>query len=143
MSLTDWVRWGSNLIDVLFDKPAFNIKSDLKAEPLTKNYGTVGTAFDYALRLQVASLNTHLVSSFPLVAEHGIKGNRKRKEFISSFENKRNSYLCGQLTINELLPDCVILAKIEAVYRSHFIHQRRRRSYYQRRLAAVNLACHQ
>lgn len=118
MSLIDWVRWDRNLIDALFDKPAFNIKGELKAEPLTKNYSTVGTAFDYAFRLKVAHSNAKLVSDFPLVAEHGIRGNRKRKEFINNFRLKRIDLIKGQLTIYDLLPDCVILAKMEAVYRS-------------------------
>lgn len=118
MSLTDWVRWDSNLIDDLFDKPAFNIKGELKAEPLTKNYSTVRTAFDYAMRLRVADLNADLVSDFPLVAELGIKGNRRRREFINNFQQKRTSFLSGQLTIHDLLSDCIILAKIEAVFRS-------------------------
>jgi len=118
MSLTVWVDGEKKLIDALFDKPAFNIKGDLKAEPLTKNYGTVGTAFDYALRLQVASLNANLVSSFPLVAEQGIRSNRKRKEFTNEFKEKRRGYLSGQLKIGDLLRDCVILAKMDNVVRS-------------------------
>lgn len=118
MSLTDWVKGETKLIDVLFDKPAFNIKGDLKAEPMTKNYPTVGTAFDYALRLQVASLNASLVSSFPLVAEQGIRSNRKRKEFINEFKEKSRGYLNGQLKIGDLLRDCVILAKMDNVFRS-------------------------
>ena len=117
MSLTGWVRWDSELIDVLFDKPAFNIKGELKAEPVTKNYTTVGAAFNYAIMLQVARINVSLVSNFPLVAEHGIKGNRKRKEFISNFKEKRSSFFGGQLTLFDLLPDCIILAKMEAVSR--------------------------
>ena len=118
MSLTDWVKGETKLVDALFDKPAFNIKGGLKAEPLTKNYPTVGTAFDYALRLQVASLNANLVSSFPLVAQKGVGGNRKRREFINNFEEKRKNYLSGQLAIHDLLQDCVILAKMDNVFRS-------------------------
>jgi hypothetical protein len=118
MSLTHWVEWDRELIDALFDKPALNVKGELKVEPLTKNYGTVGSAFDYALRLYVARLNANIVKDFPLVAEYGIKGNKKRKAFIEEFLKKTAAFLNGQLTLGDLLPDCIILAKIEAIYRS-------------------------
>lgn len=118
MSLTDWVSWDRHLIDILFDKPPLNLREELKVIPLTKNYGTVGTAFDYAIRLQIACINADLVGDFPLVAEHGVRGNRKRKEFIANFHQKRTNFINNKLALHDLLPDCLILAKMEAVFRS-------------------------
>jgi hypothetical protein len=40
-----------------FPRPAFNIKSEPKAPPLTKNWSIVGTAFDYLFRFYLEHLN--------------------------------------------------------------------------------------
>lgn len=118
MSLTDWTNYSRDLIDALYDKPDFNIRGELKAQPLTGSYTIVETAFDYAIRLQVARFNANLFSDFPLAAQLGIRGDKKRKGFIDDFEGKSREYLRDRLTLSELLPDCIILAKMEAVSRS-------------------------
>lgn len=121
MSLTDWVNWDKDLFNLFGDKPKLNVTGELKAPPLTKNYSTVGTALDYALRLRVLQLNPELVSAwvdFPLTAEYGIKGNKKRHEFIFGFRQKLTRLSTNPDDVMELLPDCVILAKLESVYRS-------------------------
>ena len=118
MSLTDWVSFDSSLFDLLFDKPPFNLRGELKAAPLTNHYRTVGTAFDYAMRLLVSRINYAFVNDFPIVAEHGIKGNKIRQKFIADFDENRKAFLNGELPLFDLLPDCVVLAKLEAVFRS-------------------------
>ena len=40
-----------------FLTPSFNLKAELKAPPLTNNYGIVGTAFDYLLRFYLQHHN--------------------------------------------------------------------------------------
>jgi hypothetical protein len=138
MSLTNWVEWDRELIDKLFNKPVFNSAEDhshiLKAEPLTKNYGTIGTAFDYAMRLMLAKINqgkifhyiTRMVKNpiifsddddFPITADYGAKA-KKRKDFIKDFLNKKNEYIENRTSLNDLLSDCIILAKMETIYRS-------------------------
>lgn len=118
MSLSDFAKFAASLIDAMFDKPTFDIRGELLAPPLTKNYGTVGTAFDYAMRLKLLSFNRKFVKDFPLVARHGAKADRKRKQFLSAFDQRKDAYLRGEMPIVSLLPDCVALAKLEAVFRS-------------------------
>ena len=118
MSLTEWIHFSRYLIDLLYDKPPFTLKEQLQAPPLTNHYGTVGTAFDYAMRLLIMKLNHDFVTDFPLVARHGVLGNRKRQHFITSFDEKRQVFLSNKLQLDNLLPDCIVLAKLESVFRS-------------------------
>lgn len=38
-------------------KPWFQVRAEIKAPPLTTNYGWTGTAFDYAMRFYLQKLN--------------------------------------------------------------------------------------
>jgi hypothetical protein len=118
MSLTDWVDWDRELIDLLFTKPPFGLKREIKAQPQTKNYHVVGMAFDYVFRLYMQKINSKLVSEFPLVAERGVHGDKKRRNFIKDFKDKKDEYLNDRLALYELISDCLILANIEIVFRS-------------------------
>jgi hypothetical protein len=40
-----------------FPKPKLSVRYEILAPPLTKNYGTIGTAFDYLLRFYLEYLN--------------------------------------------------------------------------------------
>jgi len=113
MSLTNFTIYARELFDATFDKPQFGIKCGLKVIPLTKNYPTVGSAFDYAMRLIINKHNITLTNAFPLVAERGVKGDKKRKQFIEDFNEKRKLYLNDEIPIKDLLQDCIVLAKIE------------------------------
>jgi hypothetical protein len=134
MSLTDFVSWDRQDFDIYFTKPPCDLSGQLIAQSLTKNYTTVGTSFDYAMRLILSKLNTNcLVDYFdtvncgnkyikdteyyPMVAELGAK-TKKRKKFIADFLNKKALYLKDKLMIKDLLSDCIILAKLESNYRS-------------------------
>ncbi len=120
MSLIDFVAFASDLIDEAFDKPNFPFRSKASpiAPPITKNYGTVGTAFDYAMRLQLLSLNSDLIRDFPLVAAKGCMDDAKRERFLAKFERRKGSFLKGELQVVALIPDCIVLAKMESVFRS-------------------------
>lgn len=117
MALTDMVDWMKPLLDPVFDKPDFNIKANIKAEPLTNNNSLVGMAFDYVLRLQVARVNKELVASFPIAAEHGIYGVPDRRVFIDSFKESVELYMADKVELDRLLSECITLAKIETIYR--------------------------
>ena len=123
MSLTGWVEWDRDLIDLLFDKPPFSGKGflDIKASPLTANYGTVGTAFNYALTFEVARYNIDKIgeqrNNFPITARLGIKLNKRRTDFFCTFDKKLTKFFNGSIHITDLLPNCVTLAKMETVYR--------------------------
>ena len=45
-----------------FPKPAFIIKKELLAPPLSKNYALVGTAFDYLLRFYIKYINPNTIT---------------------------------------------------------------------------------
>lgn len=49
-----------------FLTPSFKLKAELKAPPLTTNYGIIGTAFDYLLRfyLQYHNQDTCIKETF-------------------------------------------------------------------------------
>ena len=124
MSLTHWVEWDRELINSLYTRPQFDCNGVLKAEPLTKNYGTIGTAFDYAVRLRLYQLNNKVIKAdylgdaFPLVARNGINGDKKRREYIEKFDRKVLELSGDPSDVVRLLPSCIVLAKIEAVFRS-------------------------
>ncbi len=124
MSLTDWVNWDKGLIDSYFEKPELTVSGELKAPPTTKNYAIVGTAFDYAMRLKLFVFNQKLINydanQFKMVADNGVAlfPNKKRKLFLQDFRMKLSSVLCGKLAYSTLLPDCIILAKLDSLYRS-------------------------
>jgi hypothetical protein len=116
MSLTHWVEWDRELFNKLFDKPKDKLVGELKAPPLTKNYSTVGTAFDYAIRFYLSCIN-HKSNYFSLVAEFGVRDDKKRKRFIDDFERKRVG-ISNKQDVYKLLPDCIILAHLDSVYRN-------------------------
>jgi len=118
MSLSDFSHFARSILDELFLKPEFKLKEPIKAVPLTRNYQTLGTAFDYALRILVSKLNPSLVNDFPLTAKSGIKGDKRRRQFIEDFEEKRKQFARGDISFSCLLADCIILAKLESVART-------------------------
>jgi hypothetical protein len=118
MSLSDFSHFARSILDELFQKPEFTLKESIKAAPLTRNYQTLGTAFDYALRILVSKLNPSLVNDFPLTAKSGIKGDKRRRQFIEDFEEKRKQFARGDISFSCLLADCIILAKLESVART-------------------------
>lgn len=132
MSLTDWVNWDRELIDALFDKPRFVFPDvELEASPLTKNYATVGTAFDYLFRAIIAKANGVKVNdcTFPMVAGHGamVGGDNwesmiGRSDFVDKFRAKLSRLMGEEYTKEDIVAqcasDCITLAKLESIYRS-------------------------
>ena len=45
-----------------FSKTGFAVKKEILAPPLTKNYGRVGTTFDYLLRFYLKYLNPQAIT---------------------------------------------------------------------------------
>ncbi len=109
----------------VFKKPPFNLQTELQAQPLTKDYGLVGTAFDYLLRFYIEYLNPHAVTqdwisqiSLQLLAmtqESNIFGEvnkivQEAKKIHHEFIKK------GSVTPN-LLKIVISLAKVDMIYR--------------------------
>ena len=59
-----------------FSKTKFAVKKEILAPPLTKNYGRVGTAFDYLLRFYLKYLNPQ-ADTHRWVAELSLEGLKK------------------------------------------------------------------
>lgn len=121
MSLTNWCEWDRELLDSLFpEKPKPNVSGILKAPPLTKHYSTIGTAFDYALRFLI-SQDHKLPQLNHWVAYNSLKINngQKRRNFLKTVEKKVFDYTFNNtISIFDLLPDCITLAKLDSIFRS-------------------------
>lgn len=115
----------------MFEMPAFDVEGEIKAAPITKNYMLVGTAFDYAFRVVISKLNYKLVKNFPIIARWAtthatpeiaiqatiIGTDKERKEYIDRFEVMRQEYVADKIVIDELLPMCIPLAKMDSIFR--------------------------
>jgi len=117
MSLSDFVLGARSLFDYEFSKPPFpySAKTKPKALPIG-NPRRIGTAFDYAMRLCLAKLNSIPVKEIRLVTEKATT-RRKSKEFVRDFKEKLEHFLEGKLEIEDLLSDCIVLAKLEPLAR--------------------------
>lgn len=80
MSLTSIINYNNKqykdfrtLLEELFPTPKFESSVSIKAEPLTKNYGLSGTAFDYLLRFSLERKFKSFVHSRPWVSETALK----------------------------------------------------------------------
>jgi hypothetical protein len=116
-SLNDFVLGARSLFDSEFSKPPFpySAKTRPKAPPIG-NPRRVGTAFDYAMRLCLAKLNHIPVDEIRLLAEKAAT-TRRRREFVRDFRVKLQCFLEGKSEINDLLADCIVLAKLEPLAR--------------------------
>jgi len=133
-----------------FLRPTFDLKSELKAPPLTANYGIVGTAFDYLMRFYLQHHNPKtFVQRDTWVADHSFKklsvglSQTKQKEIATGFhrdkvfktkellklitdqyEQTKSNYKKfvsdGQLS-DELVTDTIFLAKLDAYFRAGII----------------------
>lgn len=114
-----------------FLRPIFNLDNDIKAPPLTKNYGIIGTAFDYVLRFTIQHHNkskqihggqwvadisyTRLEKAF-----FGIEQSTFRKRYSRTKTNHEKYLKNGKIT-KELLADTLFLAKLDLYIRSGMI----------------------
>ncbi|WP_293354046.1 MULTISPECIES: hypothetical protein [unclassified Microcoleus] len=133
-----------------FLTPSFKLKAELKAPPLTTNYGIIGTAFDYLLRfyLQYHNKDTCIQrnfwvadSSFKMLCLHlnstgevvtGFRGDKlfKKQDLLAiitdQYEQTKinyNNYVDnGQIT-DELICNTIFLAKLDVLYRAGFIDE--------------------
>jgi len=137
MSLTSLIK--TPQVKALFKKE-FPLKQpkltgEMKAEPVTKNYPLVGTAFDYLLRFFLERMHPDCVTN-PWIAEQSVehldgavkKSNQrtsadlfnaydKMKSFLRDAKEIHKDYLqTGNLNDN-LIGTCITLAQMDAVYR--------------------------
>ncbi|MDB9509812.1 hypothetical protein PN499_01155 [Kamptonema animale CS-326] len=131
-----------------FPIPSFNLKAELKAPPLTNNYGIVGTAFDYLLRLYLQHHNEDtLIQTGSWVADGvferlsqrllgstevatGFHRDKvfKTKDLLTIITNQyeqtkvnHEKYVKDGLITDELVSNTIFLAKLDVCYRAGII----------------------
>ncbi len=129
-----------------FSKTRFAVKREILAPPLTKNYGRVGTAFDYLLRFYLKYLNPQAIT-FRWVAELSLEGLKEKvelkkskltkdqrivlpllndwytkgKEELKLAKERYTQFLeTGQVT-DDLIKSTLYLAKLDSIYRAGYI----------------------
>lgn len=143
MSLTSILKDTNNqaLRDKLkteFARPAFNLKVDIKAAPLTNNNGIVGTAFDYLMRfyLQQHNKNTFIQrdtwvadDSYKKLINFFSKSDKYKalsKIIIAQYDQTKTNYSKyisdGQLT-DSLIANTIFLAKLDCGFRAGIVGQ--------------------
>jgi len=111
-----------------FRKPSFQENGELRAEPKTKNYTLVGTAFDYMMRFYLQRINPKSVSK-TWVAEHGVslisdkKLREKAGKIISKAKKDHEEYIKKGEMDDRVIESCLCLAQLDPVYRVGFINE--------------------
>lgn len=102
---------------------------NLRAEPLTKNYSLVGTAFDYLLRFYLERLYPFAQAKY-WIAESAltcsILQNNKAiykqvRTIVQTARELQTTYLQGGQITDELLRVCLLLAQIDPIFRRSVI----------------------
>ncbi|MDA4127790.1 MAG: hypothetical protein OK452_11415 [Thaumarchaeota archaeon] len=107
-----------------FSLPATSLKGPILAPPITKNYGLVGTAFDYMMRFYLERLNPGCEKQ-PWVAEQSVeltkpaprlfKATSKLLDFAK--ESYRHYLETGGLD-DDILSSTIFLAQLDVIYRA-------------------------
>ncbi len=128
MSLTSFVnqRDVREKLKQEFPKPKFTSKQELLAPPLTKNYGLVGTAFDYLLRFYVKQINPQAIerhwiaeSSVNLLKRPGFKRLYEQGYLIiTQAREEYAKFLATQQLSDELIKISLQLAQLDVLYRA-------------------------
>lgn len=128
MSLTSFLKIPDvrEKFDKEFKKPRMLVKRDLIAPPGTKRYTTIGTAFDYLLRLYVQYLNPQAIetawvaeSAIPLLGLIG-DTNLKRKAswIVSRAKVQKELFLKTGSATDELIEAIISLAYLDPIVRA-------------------------
>lgn len=139
-------------LKTLFLRPSFTLKTEIKAVPLTNNYGIVGTAFDYLMRFYLQHINKNtfiqrdvwvaehsyrkLTDQFTLSKEPEVRTGFKRdkvyktkellkiitNQYEQTISNYSNFITYGKLT-DDLIANTIFLAKLDVYFRAGMIDQ--------------------
>lgn len=136
MSLTSFLENNSDVRDKFkqeFEKVPLRIKKDILAPPLTKNYSTIGTAFDYILRFYVKRLNKEIIdvnlNKGYWIAELSLgmlsrKQNlyAKAKDIILKAKELEKAFIeTGEIT-DDLISSALSLAYLDPIFRARRGH---------------------
>lgn len=139
-------------LKTMFLRPSFTLKTEIKAAPLTNNWGIVGTAFDYLMRfyLQHHNKNTFiqrdswvadysykkLITKFSTSKEPEVRTGFYRDKIFKTkdllkiltdqYEQTKSNYTefleSGKIT-DDLIANTIFLAKLDAYFRAGIIDQ--------------------
>lgn len=111
-----------------FSMPRFQLTGNVLAEPQTKHYPHVGTAFDYLMRFYLKRINPDAVTK-EWVAESVInlvddkKILKKIKEILEKSKINYQEYLKTGNLNDEIIECCLLLAQLDPIYRAGVIDQ--------------------
>ena len=111
--------------------PPIRLKANILAQPVTRNFSLVGTAFDYLLRFYLERLNPNCMKQI-WVAEHAIslihdqpelfkQIEQKADELFSSAKNAYESYMEHGKIDDTLVTSTIILAQLDTIFRSGIV----------------------
>lgn len=116
-----------------FPFPGFTNKDELLAPPLTKNYGIIGTAFDYLFRFYLQYQNKDkCVVNDKWVAHAGYEGIKniwkknkleilKLTKRFTQVKKRHQLFIKKGILTDELISDTLFLAKLDLYVRSKLI----------------------
>ena len=109
-----------------FPLPKIELKAEIKAPPITRNYSLVGTAFDYLLRFYIKQNNPKAITKewIAEIALQCIEESTLRNQLKKTVDDAKivyQKYLDdGDLT-DDVLKIAILLAKIDPIYRAGYI----------------------
>ena len=111
------------------------VKKKILAEPLTKNYSLIGTAFDYLFRFYIQRRNPRSVT-YKWVAEASVRKlelktsrlklksksrYKKAKKIVSNAKKLHIEYINGDIQLTDkFLRSIIGLAKLDTIFRSEY-----------------------
>lgn len=129
MSLTSLIKNDKELRDAInsaFKRPKVDKSKPLLAEPLTKNYGTVGVAFDYLFRFYLernniinnSNLKTWISEKACVLLDDGTR--LVAQKIIKDVKKLKKDYIKNGVFTRELIRQTLRMSYIDPVLRSGF-----------------------
>ncbi len=113
-----------------FPLPSASLKGPIVAPPVTKNYGLVGTAFDYLMRFYLERLNPDCIKE-PWVASISVENSKPSTQLYTTtsrlLEFAEKSYQSYQNTgavDDDILKSAIFLAQLDVIYRAGIVDEK-------------------
>jgi len=109
-----------------FPLPKIELKAEIKAPPITKNYSLVGTAFDYLLRFYIKQNNPKAIAKewIAEIALQCVEEGALKNQLEKTVDNAKiiyQKYLDDGNLTDDVLRIAILLAKIDPIYRAGYI----------------------
>lgn len=106
-----------------FPLPSAALFGPMVAQPVTKNYALIGTAFDYLMRFYLERLNPGCITQ-PWVAEHSVdltapepKLHKSLNSLLKFAKKSHAAYLKTGRLEDDILTSAIFLAQLDIIYR--------------------------